>query len=252
MQCSRSLYVQCVCGVSVNATMFGNSTSIQLSDLGSGHNNQYEPAPDHDTTDDNQPAKPRGRPSKVSLYGRLISDTWWLEFLSWLLATVLLVALFVLLNQFDNHPLSSWRSKLSLNTIIAIVTQVVQMVLLVPVASCLSQMQWLWYRDRHPLDDMPYFQDASTGLVSGLHPLYGRYASFSVWLAIIATLSQASLGAFAQQALSLPQRQILIEPNGTISRGLIYETPLGAEPRQPGVPADAQSAEVVPEMKLAI
>ena len=159
----------------------------------------------------------------------------------------MLLALLVLLGKFNGKSLSEWPSKLTLNTIIAVVSQLVQMVLLVPIASSLSQLQWLWYLNRKPIKDISYFQDASTGLVSSVVLLYKRHTSLIVWLGVICMILQALFGPFAQQALSLPTRQISVGENGTISRSLTYDTPLGSE--QIG---DATPPEVVPEMKLAI
>ena len=228
--------------------MLGESKPIFLSDFTSHHDSQYQPAPLHDTPGEASiPTEARGSSHKRSIYDRYVVDSWWLEFLSWLVATVLLLALLILLGHFNNKPLSEWHSKLSLNTIIAVVSQLVQMVLLVPIASSLSQLQWLWYRNRKPLKDISYFQEASTGLGSSLILLFKRRASLIVWLGVSCMILQTLFGAFAQQALSLPVRQIPVGANGTISRSLTYDTPLGSE--QIG---DFTPPEVVPEMKLAI
>ncbi|KAI9711687.1 MAG: hypothetical protein M1828_001798 [Chrysothrix sp. TS-e1954] len=184
---------------------------------------------------------------RVSLYDRLTSDTWWPEFLSWLLAAVLLVTLIILLREFQNKPLATWHSKLTFNTIIAGISQVVQMLLLVPIASCLSQMQWLWYHSRKPLKDIPYFQEASTGPFSGLTLVYKQWASLFVWLGFVCMLLQTLFAIFAQQSLSLPNRQIQISSDATIPRSLVYRTPEGSEIIQ-----GSSFGEVVPQMKLAV
>ncbi|MCJ1475704.1 hypothetical protein MMC13_004367 [Lambiella insularis] len=193
------------------------------------------------------PAKARGLSPRPSIYDRYFQDSWWLEFLSWLAATVMLLALLVLLAKFNGKSLSEWHSNLSLNTIIAVVSQLVQAVLIVPIGSCLSQLQWLWYRNKKPLKDFSYFGDASSGLWGSLVLLYKRYASLIVWLGVVCMILQALIGAFAQQALSIPVRVIPIPANGSISRSLTYTTPLGIE--QIG---SVGPREVVPEMKLAI
>lgn len=159
----------------------------------------------------------------------------------------MLLALLILLGKFNGKSLSEWHSNLTLNTIIAVLSQLVQMVVLVPIASSLSQLQWLWYYNRKPLKDISYFQDASTGLMSSLVLLFKRRASLIVWLGAICMIVQASFGAFAQQALSLPIRRISVAENGNISRSLTYDTPSGSE--QIG---DLSPPEVVPAMKLAI
>ncbi|KAI9704771.1 MAG: hypothetical protein M1836_006551 [Candelina mexicana] len=159
----------------------------------------------------------------------------------------MLLVLLILLSKYDGNPLSEWHSSLTPSTIIAVVTQLVQMALLFPIASSLSQLQWLWYRTKKPLKDISYFKDASTGLTSSLILLYRHHASLSVWLGVICMILQALFGAFAQQALSLPIRQISVSENGTISRSITYDTPLGSE--QIG---GVTSPEVVSGMKLAI
>ena len=228
--------------------MLNGSNPILLSDFPSRRDSHYQAAPLHDTAEeDPTPAEARGLSHKPSLYDRYMLDSWWPEFLSRLLAAVMLLTLIILLKRFDGKPLSEWHSKLTLNTIIAVVSQLVQMVLLVPIASSLSQLQWLWYRNRKPLADMSYFQDASTGLMSCLVLLYKRYASLIVWLGVICTILQALFGAFAQQTLSLPIKSTLVDENGTISRSLTYDTPLGSE-----IIGNTSPPEVVPEMKLAI
>ncbi|KAL9099749.1 MAG: hypothetical protein Q9163_004794 [Psora crenata] len=223
--------------------MVRGSNLIHMADLPS-HRELYEQLT---REEDSTPARARGLSHKPSLYNRYVSDTWLLESLSCLVATVMLVALLSLLSIFDQKSLSDWHSKLTLNTIIAAVSQLVQMVLLVPIASSLSQLQWLWYRNRKPLKDISYFQDASTGLMSSLILLYKRRASLIVWLGVTCMILQALFGPFAQQALSLPSRQKPVPENGTISRSLIYDTPLGSEQIDNIFPP-----ETVPEMKLAI
>ena len=225
--------------------MVSESNSTLLSTFATTHDSHYQAAhlPDN-LDDDSAPTDVRGL---SSIYDRYISDSWWFEFLSWLAATVMLLALLIVFGKFDGKSLSDWHSKLTLNTIIAVLSQLVQMVLLVPIASSLSQLQWLWYRDRKPLKDISYFEDAGTGFVSSMVLLYKRRASLIVWLGVICMILQALFGPFAQQALSLPIRQISVGKDGKISRSLTYDTPLGSE--QIG---NIDPPEVVPEMKLAI
>ena len=227
--------------------MLSESNPILLSNFEDRHDSHHA-APLHDHPDeDSASVEARGASHKVSLYDRYISDSWWFEFLSWLLATVMLLALLILLGKFKGKSLSEWHSNLSLNTIIAVISQLVQMVLLVPIASSISQLQWLWYRNRKPLKDISYFQEASTGLMSSLVLLCKRRTSLIVWLGVLCMILQVLFGPFAQQALSLPTRPIPFGQNGTISRSLTYDTPLGSE--QIG---DYAPPEVVPDMKLAI
>lgn len=100
--------------------MVSESNSTLLSTFASSHNSRYQAAhlPDN-LDDDSPPAEARGL---SSIYDRYISDSWWFEFLSWLLATVMLLALLIVFGKFDGKSLSQWHSKLTLNTIIAVVS----------------------------------------------------------------------------------------------------------------------------------
>ncbi|KAL8895346.1 MAG: hypothetical protein Q9207_008206 [Kuettlingeria erythrocarpa] len=120
----------------------------------------------------------------------------------------MLTILLVLLAKFDQRPLSRWHSRLSLNTIIAVLSQLAQACLLLPIARSISQLQWLWYRKQSPLADMSYFDEGSRGLIDSLLLLFKQYTSLLVWLGVVPMLLQAFIGPFAQQALSLPERQI--------------------------------------------
>lgn len=143
-----------------------------------------------------------------SLYEHYVTDSWGMEILSWLVAALMLTILLIFLAAFDQKSLSQWHSRLSLNTIIAVLSQLVQACLLLPIARGISQLQWLWYRKNKPLADMSYFDEGSRGLIDSLLLLSKRYTSLLVWLGVIPMILQAFIGPFAQQALSLPERQV--------------------------------------------
>lgn len=161
-----------------------------------------------------------------SVYDRLITDSWGLEFLAWLLATLILTCLIILLAVFDKKPLAAWHSRLTLNTIIAIGTQLAQSALLLPISEGISQLKWLWYSKRKPLEDMPYFQSGSNRPISSLILLWKRRTSLLVWLGVISMLLQILFGPFVQQAVSLPTRQINMD-EGSILRTVSYNGPPG-------------------------
>ena len=192
--------------------MPSRSNSVLLSDF-AGQGSQHDVASRLDGS---------GNGHKASFFDHYIRDSWWLEIISWLVATILLLALLILLGKYNGKALSKWHSGLSLNTIIAVVTQLVQMVLMVPIASSLSQLQWLWYRNKKPLQDISAFQEASGGLVSSLLLLSRRLTSLIVWLGVLSMILQVLLGPFAQQALSIPTRPIIVDSTAAIARSLTY------------------------------
>ena len=159
-----------------------------------------------------------------SLYERTFTNSWGLEFLGWLSATIMPVILLVILAIFDGKSLSQWHSQLTLNTIIAVLTQIAQMTLIVPITESISQIGWLWVTKKRPLTDLQAFDEASRGPLSSIFLLWKRHENVLVYLAAISMTLQVLFGPFAQQALQLPTRRIG-SGNGTIAKSVQYWYP---------------------------
>lgn len=78
-------------------------------------------------------------------WGHWYSNWWMPEILAWIVAVACLVALCIILHEYDGKPLPGWHHGITLNTIVAILSTVSKMLLMIPVAEGLSQMKWLWY-----------------------------------------------------------------------------------------------------------
>lgn len=114
------------------------------------------------------PGDPAGSTRKQSSITRSFSDTWTLEFLCWLLALVSLVTILIVLCEFNGQPLASWRSGVTLNTVINVVSQIAQTAVFVPVAASISQLKWISYSKARPVGDMEDFDKASRGPMDSL------------------------------------------------------------------------------------
>lgn len=79
--------------------------------------------------------------TKPSSYDCYITDLWGLEVAGWLTATLMLAVLLILLGMYNQHALSEGNSRLFLNTIIAILGQLIQACLLLPIAKGISPLQ---------------------------------------------------------------------------------------------------------------
>ncbi|KAL8870401.1 MAG: hypothetical protein Q9174_003547 [Haloplaca sp. 1 TL-2023] len=178
--------------------------------------------PDSPIGNDKEITEQLPSPTKPSLYERLFTDSWGLEVISALFGTISLVVLLIVLARFEKKPLSDWSLKLSLNTVISIISQLVQACLFVAIASCIAQLQWLGYRSNKPLEDMSYFDNGSRGPVGSLLLLYKSSSRPLVWLGVLAMLLQVFIGPLAQEALSLSERQIN-RGTGIIPRSRVYE-----------------------------
>lgn len=92
------------------------------------------------------------------------SSSWALEVVSLLLATGAMIAMVVLLAQYDDHPLPEWPHDITFNAMIALLATLMTVTLAVPMSNSLSQLKWIRFNTKSsPLTDMELFDDASRG-----------------------------------------------------------------------------------------
>jgi len=106
--------------------------------------------------------------TQQSIFTRIFSETWTSEILCWLLALLSLVIIIIILAVFHGQPLANWHSRLTLNTLISIGSQIAQTAVFVPVAASNSQLKWIWYSKSRPMADIGDFDKASRGPIDGL------------------------------------------------------------------------------------
>ena len=92
---------------------------------------------------------------------RVLIQSWRAEIIAWTLAAMALGIICVLVVVFRDKRLSEWQARITINTLVNFGSQFTQTALLIPVASSISQLKWLWYRETRPLKDMDNFDDAS-------------------------------------------------------------------------------------------
>ena len=105
---------------------------------------------------------------KQPFFSRIFSRAWTLEILCWLLALLSIIVIVIVLGIFNDQPLQNWRSGLSLNTFINVVSQIAQTAVFVPVAAAISQTKWLRYSKFNPVGELEDFDKASRGPIDSL------------------------------------------------------------------------------------
>lgn len=103
----------------------------------------------------------------------LWSDWWLWEIGSSFLSLGCVVAIVVILLNLHGKPLSSWRVPIAPNALVSLFATIAKAALLLPVASCISQLKWLYFeRKAHPLNELQIFDDASRGPWGALQLLW--------------------------------------------------------------------------------
>lgn len=92
------------------------------------------------------------------------STSWALEIVSLMIATGAMIAMVVLLAQYDDQPLPKWPHDITFNAMIALLATLTVTALAVPLSNSFSQLKWIRFTTgAAPLADMEIFDDASRG-----------------------------------------------------------------------------------------
>ena len=110
------------------------------------------------------------RPTRSFLLG-----TWWFEIFSFCIALAVLAAVVAIIAVYDGRPNPLWSGGITLNTIISFASMLFRISLLVPVASCVSQLGWVWLaQQQRPLYDVVRFDRASRSPYGSLEFLFSH------------------------------------------------------------------------------
>lgn len=132
----------------------------------------------------------------------------------------------------EDKSLSSWTFVFgtSLNTLIATLSTLSRAALMVPVASCISQLKWIHLIGAsRPLKDAQVFEDASRGPWGSLELMWKLHirTKLATWGSVITILTLA-MGPFAQQLLSYPTRTV-VSGGATFYTSHVYDSAYGQQ-----------------------
>jgi hypothetical protein len=166
-------------------------------------------------------------PDPLKNHAKLDLKDWLWEFTAAALNIAAFTAVVIVLAVYRNKPLASWNFvfNISLNTLIAVLSTLSRTALLVPVASCISQLKWIHLvGSPRPLREIQVFDDASRGPWGSLELIWSLNfkTKLATWASIITILS-LTMGPFAQQLLSYPSRPVS-SPGATFYKSQIYDS----------------------------
>ncbi|KAJ4366794.1 hypothetical protein N0V83_007319 [Neocucurbitaria cava] len=132
----------------------------------------------------------------------LVLTKWLPEIISVLVALAVLLEIVILLAVYDGHPNPLWSGGITLNAIISFASMVFRTSLMVPVASCLSQLSWVWLaQGRRQLFDVVRFDQASRGPYGSLKLLFWHPVQSYTFIGACVTILSLVIGPFPQQSM---------------------------------------------------
>ncbi|KAF1933737.1 uncharacterized protein M421DRAFT_52650 [Didymella exigua CBS 183.55] len=162
-----------------------------------------------------------------------------------------LAAVVAVLAANEHKSLANWTFVfgISLNTLIAILSTLSRTALMVPVASCISQLKWIHLISAsRPLCEVQVFEDASRGPWGSFGLLWKLHvrAKLATWGCVITILTLA-MGPFAQQLISYPLRNV-VSGRATFYTSHVYDSAYG----QPRGTRGATASTMGPKMQGAM
>lgn len=137
-----------------------------------------------------------------------VSWWWWWEIGAAFLSLVCVGLILAVLLKANNLALADWPLWIQPNSLLAVFTTVGKSALMVPVASCISQLKWRHFQVRaNRLSHLQILDDASRGPWGSLMVLLNvRVRAFTVWALAIVSLIALGFDPSAQQILDFPVR----------------------------------------------
>ena len=111
-------------------------------------------------------------------------DWWVFELGALTISYVAMLALVIVLKVCENKPIPLCPGHITLNAFISVTSTIMKAAIAVPITASISQMKWIWFKERSAVRGMQVFDEASRGPLGALKLLFSKYV-----------LSLASLGA---------------------------------------------------------
>ncbi|KAE8394979.1 hypothetical protein BDV23DRAFT_169020 [Aspergillus alliaceus] len=122
----------------------------------------------NDSQDTHSKSRPLSVAEQVALQsqvsGSLGTSCVW-EILSCVLGVVSLVAIIVVLYDYNGKPMADWPYGVTLNAVISILTTLMKAAMAFPITEALSQLRWPWSSQGNKLSDLALLDAASRGAI---------------------------------------------------------------------------------------
>jgi hypothetical protein len=115
-----------------------------------------------------------GKPSSWALINEFMNTFWVYEILASVISLTMLAATYGILKHYNSTDVDAWSHSWQLNSLIGLLATIIQIAMAVPLASGISQLKWLWYRDVRKLTDLDRFDQSSRGPIGSVLLLFSR------------------------------------------------------------------------------
>jgi hypothetical protein len=110
---------------------------------------------------------------KPSWIGKVVSNWWAWELVSWVCSACCLTAIAVVLVMHNDAPLPRWPLHITINAFVSFFSTLIRVSMSLPLAEAISQLKWIWFERGRELHDFQSFDSASRGPL-GSFQLLGR------------------------------------------------------------------------------
>lgn len=124
-------------------------------------------------------AQPRQRPLSSAEQVLLQSKTqgfwgssWTFEILGCVTSIVFLVAIIVVLFNYDGRPMPDWPYGITLNALVSVLSTVMKTTMAFVLTECLAQLKWSWFHSGNKLSDLALLDAASRGVAGAVFVLF--------------------------------------------------------------------------------
>ncbi|KAL2006985.1 hypothetical protein VTN00DRAFT_8423 [Thermoascus crustaceus] len=153
-----------------------------------------------------------------------VFQSWLLEILSLVIGLLALVAIIVVLLEYNGQPLPDWPFGITMNSLISVFAKVLGIGLMMPIAEVISQAKWIWFTERpRRLADFEAFDSASRGSFGSLQFLLKTRGGILASAAAFLTILALAIDPFTQQIISY-QSRLVAAGGATVPRSISYNS----------------------------
>ncbi|KOS43160.1 hypothetical protein ACN38_g5953 [Penicillium nordicum] len=168
-------------------------------------------------------SKRKSRPLSVSEQQAILQSqtnflgsSWTFEILNCLIAVAFLVAIILVLYNFDGKPVPEWPYGITLNALVSVLSTAMKAGMVCIATEALSQLKWSWFNQGNKLSDLALLDAASRGPVGALIALFCFVPRHLVTFGCLVLVIAAATDPFVQQVMGILGRSVPTHGNASI------------------------------------